>query len=61
MLKSKLNAEAVKFILDGVTVGTTGRASAHDLMVAEANKRKHKLVEETTVQAQAAHTCMTCM
>ena len=55
---SKLNAEALKSILDRVTIGTTGRADAHDLMVAEANKRVHKQVEETTVQAQAAHTCV---
>ena len=39
---SKLNAEAVKSILDRVTVGTIGRADAHDLVVAEANKRIHK-------------------
>ena len=43
---SKLNAEAVKFILDGVTVGTAGRADAHDLMVAKANERIHQQVEE---------------
>ena len=35
---SKLNAEAVKSILDGITVGTTGRADAHDPVVAEADK-----------------------
>ena len=52
---SKLNAEAVKSILDGVTVGATGRAYAHDLMEAEANKRIHKQVEETAVQAWASH------
>ena len=50
---SKLNAEAVKSILDGVTMGTAGRADAHDLMVAEADKRMHKEVEETAVQAHA--------
>ena len=55
---SKLNAEAVKSIMDRVTVGTAGRADAHDLMVAEANERIHKQVEETTVQVQAAHTCV---
>ena len=52
---SKLNAEAVKSILDGVTIGTARRANGHDLMVAEANKRIHKQVEETAVQAQATH------
>ena len=34
---SKLNTEAVKSILDGVTVGTMGRADAHDPEVSEAN------------------------
>ena len=53
---SKLNTEAVKSILDEVTVGTAGRTDAHDLMVAEANERIHKQVEETAVQAQATHT-----
>ena len=36
---SKLNAETVKSILDGVTIGTAGRADAHDPMVAEADKK----------------------
>ena len=35
---SKLDAEIVKSILDGVTIGTIGRADAHDLVVAEAMK-----------------------
>ena len=52
---SKLNAEAVKSILDGVTIGTVGRADTHDLMIAEADKRIHKQVEETAVQAQVTH------
>ena len=52
---SKLNTEAVKSILDGVTIGTAGRANAHDLMVAEANERIHKQVEESVVQAWATH------
>ena len=51
----KLTTEAVKSILDTVTVGTTGRADAHDLIVAEPDKRIHKQVEETVVQAQATH------
>ena len=34
---SKLNAGAVKSILDGVTIGISGQADAHDLMVAEAD------------------------
>ena len=53
---SKLNVEAVKSILDGVTVGTAARANVHDLMVVEANKRIHKQVEEIAVHVQAAHT-----
>ena len=52
---SRLNAEAVKSILDGVTFGTTGRANAHDRMVAEADKRIHQQVEESTVQGCVAH------
>ena len=48
---SKLNAEAVKSILDRVTIGTSGRADAHDPTVAEADKRIHMQVEETAVQA----------
>ena len=53
---SKLNAEAVKSILDGVTVGNAGMADTHDMMVAEANERIHKQVEETAVQVQTVHT-----
>ena len=55
---SKLNTEAVKSILDGVTIGTTGRVNAHDPMVAEANERIHKQFEVTAVQAQVTHTCV---
>ena len=42
----------------GVTIGTTGRADACDLMVAEANNGIHQQVKETAVQAHAAHTCV---
>ena len=52
---SKLNTETVKSILDRVTIGTTGRADAHDPMVAEDNEGKHKQVKETAVQAWATH------
>ena len=52
---SKLNVEAVKSILERVTVGTAGRTDAHDPVVAEANERIHKQVEETAVQAWATH------
>ena len=55
---SKLNAEPVTSILDGVTVGTTGRPDAHDLMVAEADKRIQKQVEEAAVQAWVTHMCI---
>ena len=39
---SKLDAEAVKYVLDGVTIGTIGRADAHDPVVAEAKEKIHK-------------------
>ena len=55
---SKLNAEAVTSILEGVSVWTTGRADAHDPSVAEADERIHKQVEETAVQAWAIHMCV---
>ena len=38
----KLDAEVVKSILDGVTVGTIRRADTHDPAVAEANEMIHK-------------------
>ena len=41
---SKLDTEVVKSILDGVTIGTIGRADAHDPVVAESNEMKHKQV-----------------
>ena len=52
---SKLNADAVRSILDGVTVGTAGRANAHDPMMAEVDARIHQQVEETAVQGYAIH------
>ena len=55
---SKLSTEAMKSILDRVTIGTAGRPDTHDPMVAEANERIQRQVEETVVQAQAAHTCI---
>ena len=54
----RLDAETVKSILDGITVGTTGRADAHNPMVVEADKEIHKQVWETEVQARAAHACV---
>ena len=44
----------MKSTLDGVTVGTTERADAHDLVVAKADKEIHKPVQETVIPAQAA-------
>ena len=38
----KLDAETVKSILDGVTMGMTERADAHDPAVAEADEEIHK-------------------
>ena len=38
----KLNAETVKSILDGVTMGTTRRVDAHDLAVVKADEEIHK-------------------
>ena len=46
---SKLDAEVVKSILDRVTIGTLGMADAHDPVVAVADEKIHKQVEETTV------------
>ena len=54
----KLDAETVKSILEGVTVGTMGRADAHDPGVAEADEEQHKQVQETAIQPRVAHTCM---
>ena len=52
---SKLNAEAVKSILDRVTIGTAGRANTYDPMVAKVDERIHQQVEEMAVQGCAAH------
>ena len=50
----KLVAETMKSILDGVTVGTTERADAHDPVVVEADEEIHKPVQETMILAQTA-------
>ena len=57
-VESKLDAKVVKSILNGITIGTVGRADAHGLAVVEADKRIHKQGEETAVQAQATHMCV---
>ena len=44
---SKLDAEIVKSILDGVTLGMTERADAQDPVVAKADEDVYKLVQET--------------
>ena len=59
LVASKLDAAVVKSILDGVTIGTIGRADAHDMAVAEANKRIHKQVEESAVKERVIHTHVT--
>ena len=38
---SKLDAETVKSILDGLTMGTIGRADALDPVVVEADEKIH--------------------
>ena len=55
---SKLGAEVVKSILNRVTIGTIGRADACDPVMAEANEKIHKQVEETAVQMRATHMCV---
>ena len=45
----------LKSILDGVTVGSTGRANAHDPVVAEADEEIHKQAWKATILARAAH------
>ena len=52
---SKLDAETMKSILDGIMVGTIGRADAHNPVVVEADEEIHKQVQETAVQARATH------
>ena len=53
---SKLDAETVKSILDGVGVRTTDRANAHDPVVTKADEEICKLVQETATLTQA--TCI---
>ena len=53
---SKLDVDTMKSILNWVTVGTTWRADAHDPVVAETNKKIHKQVWQSAVQARATDT-----
>ena len=48
---TKLDVETVKSILDGVTMGTTERADAHDPVVAKADEEIHKPFQETAILA----------
>ena len=52
----KLDVETMKYILDGVTLETIGRADTHNPAVTEADEKKHKEVQEGAVQARATHT-----
>ena len=45
----------VKSILDGVTIGTAGRADAYDLTVAKMDERIHQQVQGNAVQGCATH------
>ena len=54
----KLDAETVKSILDGFTMGTTERADTHDLAVAKADEEIHKPVQETVILARATQACV---
>ena len=45
----------MKSFLDEVTVGTKGRADAHDPVVAEADEEIHKQIWETAIQSRVTH------
>ena len=48
---SKLDAETVKSILEGITMGTTKRAEAQGLVVAKADEEIHKQVQGSAILA----------
>ena len=52
---SKLDAETMKSILDGVIMGITQRADTHDPVVAKAEEEILKPVQETVILAGTAH------
>ena len=54
----RLDAEIVKSILDGVTMGSSRRADAHNPVVAETDEEMHKQVQEVAIQAKATHMCV---
>ena len=51
----RLDVETVKSILDGVTMGLTGRADAHEPVVAETDEEIHEQVQEAAILARAAN------
>ena len=55
---SRLDAERVKSIMEGVTMGSTGRADVHDPVVAETDEEIHKHVWEAAIQARTTHMCV---
>ena len=48
----------MKSILDGVTLGLTGRVDVHEPVVAETDEDIHKQVWEAAIQTTAAHMCV---
>ena len=48
----------VKSILDGVTIGMTEGADAHDPVVNEADEEIHKQVWETVILARVIQACV---
>ena len=54
----KLDAEIMKFILEGVTMGMTERMDAQNPAVAKADQHINKPIQETVVLARAAQTCV---
>ena len=52
----RLDTETVKSILDGVTMGLTGKVDVHNPVVTETDEEIHKQVWEAAVQARVAHT-----
>ena len=55
---SKLDAETMKSILDGVTMGIMERADAQDPVVAKADEEIHKQVQETVILPCASQACI---
>ena len=54
----KLDAETMKSILDGFTMGMTERADAQDPAVAEADEEIHTPVQETVILDRASQACV---